>query len=151
LRELEQTGVLHRSKLPPPAASQVYELTERGRALEPVLLALGRWGSGEAFAPGDPALGADSVMVALKTMFDPAAAEGLDASFELRLGEDRFRATVSGSKLELTRGTAQDADAAIETDPGTFADVLWQGRPLSDLAIEGSRPAVRRFLALFAA
>jgi DNA-binding HxlR family transcriptional regulator len=151
LRELEQAGLVRRSKLPPPAASRVYELTERGRALEPVLLELGRWGSREAFPPGDRVLGADATMLALKTMFDPAAAEGLDASFELRLGEDRFRATVTGRRLDVTRGAAEDPDAVIETDPGTLADVLWQGRPLGDLTIEGSRLAVRRFLQLFAA
>src|SRR5437763_16199667 len=42
LRELEQAGVVRRGELPPPAASRVYELTERGRGLEPVILALGR-------------------------------------------------------------------------------------------------------------
>src|ERR671932_1050136 len=45
LRELEQAGVVRRRRLPPPAASQVYELTEWGVDLEPVLTALGRWGS----------------------------------------------------------------------------------------------------------
>src|SRR5215208_3203358 len=52
LRELEHAGVLQRSKLPPPAASHVYQLTERGQALEPVVLELGRWGRHEAFPPG---------------------------------------------------------------------------------------------------
>ena len=45
LRELEQTGVVERRVLPPPAGSTVYELTPYGRELEPVLLALGRWAS----------------------------------------------------------------------------------------------------------
>src|SRR5436305_6859781 len=44
LRELEAHGVVHRRILPPPAASSVYELTARGRKLEPVLDALGVWG-----------------------------------------------------------------------------------------------------------
>src|SRR5262245_63048394 len=44
LRELEQGGVVRRTVLPPPAGSTVYELTEVGRALEPVVMALGRWG-----------------------------------------------------------------------------------------------------------
>ena len=48
LRELEGRGVLRRRQLPAPAASRVYELTEWGQELEPVLLALGGW-------PGDPA------------------------------------------------------------------------------------------------
>src|ERR1700743_1775290 len=43
LRELEPKGVRRRTKPPPPASSQVYELTEWGRALEPVILGLGAW------------------------------------------------------------------------------------------------------------
>src|ERR1700748_547156 len=45
LRELEDAGVVARGELPPPAASKIYELTEWGAELAPVLLALGRWGS----------------------------------------------------------------------------------------------------------
>ena len=37
LRELEEAGVVQRRKLPPPAASTVYELTEYGAGLEEVL------------------------------------------------------------------------------------------------------------------
>ena len=37
LRELEQEGIVRRRKLPPPAGSKVYELTEWGTELEPVL------------------------------------------------------------------------------------------------------------------
>ncbi len=47
LRELEDHGVLRRRMLPPPAACSVYELTNRGRGLEPLLDALGDWGSAE--------------------------------------------------------------------------------------------------------
>src|SRR2546421_12497777 len=45
LKELEQNGVVARRRLPPPAASAVYELTEYGRELEEVVLAFGRWGA----------------------------------------------------------------------------------------------------------
>ena len=44
LRELEAGGVITRRKLPPPAASTVYELTETGASLAPVIGALARWG-----------------------------------------------------------------------------------------------------------
>src|ERR671931_822973 len=70
LRELEASGVVYRDKLPPPAAAQVYGLTERGRALEPVVLELGRWGSRAPRAEDAP-LGADAAMLALKTTFRP--------------------------------------------------------------------------------
>src|SRR6266508_3352318 len=45
LRELEDDGVVRRHTLDPPASVVVYELTGRGRALEPLLVELGRWGS----------------------------------------------------------------------------------------------------------
>jgi len=45
LAGLEAQGVVARRELGPPAASTVYELTSDGRALEPALLALTRWGA----------------------------------------------------------------------------------------------------------
>ena len=101
LRELEQAGVLRRDKLPPPIASQVYELTDWGRELEPVVLGLGRWGSRAPFPPGDAALGVDSLVLALKTLYDPGRADGLlGSSFELRLGDQRFEARPKEGRLE---------------------------------------------------
>src|SRR3954454_10904281 len=44
LKQLEQSGVVRRRVLPPPAASTVYELTEWGAELEDIVIRLGRWG-----------------------------------------------------------------------------------------------------------
>src|SRR3954454_18413912 len=133
LRELEADGVVGRRRLAPPAASQVYELTDLGRDLEPVVLGLGRWGS-RAPAPSDDApLAADAAMIALKTMFDPSAADGLRATYGIRLGADEYDVRVAGGRLEITRGAAEEADATITTDPATLATVLWHGRPVADL------------------
>jgi DNA-binding HxlR family transcriptional regulator len=157
LRDLERAGVVARRTLPAPAASQVYELTDWGHELEPVVLGLGRWGSRAPFPPGEARLGVDSAMLALKTLFDPAAAGALEAEYELRLGDQRFRARLAAGRLELVRGTAERPDAVIETDPGTLAAVLWHGRRLADaeragdLRTEGRRSAARRFLRLFPA
>jgi DNA-binding HxlR family transcriptional regulator len=155
LRELEAAGVVRRAKLPPPAPARVYELTGRGQELEPVLLALGRWGSSAPFPDGDPDLGVDAMAIALKTVFDPGAAEGLAASYELRLDGQPFRVEVADGRLELSRGGADEPDATFVTDPATLSAVLWHGRELADakgagdVAVEGSARAVRRFLRLF--
>src|SRR5215216_3509915 len=79
LRELEQAGIVRKRKLAPPAAAQVYELTEWGAQLEPAVLALGRWASGSPSFPRDAKMGPDSLVLALKATFDPGPAEGLDA------------------------------------------------------------------------
>ena len=95
------------------------------------------------------------MMLALRTLFDPAAADGLSARYELRLGEHRFHAHVGDGRLDLARASTEDPDAIIETDPGTLSAVLWHGRRLADarpagaIKIDGSRPAVERFLRLF--
>jgi DNA-binding HxlR family transcriptional regulator len=149
LRELEASGLVRRDKLPPPASSRVYELTERGRALEPVVLELGRWGSVSPFPPGEAEIGSDAVAIALKTLFAPEAAAGVSATIELRLGEDRFRVRVADGSLDVERGPAEVPDATIESDPGTLATVLWHGREPAALAIEGDRRKAKRFLGLF--
>jgi DNA-binding HxlR family transcriptional regulator len=148
LRELERAGVVRRDTLAPPAASRVYELTDRGRRLEPVVLELGRWGSQAPFPPGEARLGADSAMIALKTMFDPGKARDLTVSYELRLGDQRFHARVAEGRFEVTGGGADEPDAVIATDPGTLAAVLWHGRA-RDFTIDGDERAVDRFLDLF--
>jgi DNA-binding HxlR family transcriptional regulator len=155
LRELERAGVVQRRRLPPPAASRVYELTDWGMELEPVIISLGRWGARAPSRPRDAALGVDSLILSLRTMFDPRAAEGFGASYELRLGEHRFCAVVADDRFEIARGSAEEPDATIETDPGTLAALVYEGRPLAEalrsgeIKIEGDESAVERFLKLF--
>jgi putative sterol carrier protein len=88
-------------------------------------------------------------------MFDPRAADGLNASYELRLGEDRFHAVVADGQFEVERGSAEEPDAIIGADPATLAALVYDGRQLAeamrsgDIKIEGDESAVERFLKLF--
>src|SRR5436309_4325623 len=151
LRELEQAGVVRRAKLPPPAGSRVYELTGWGRELEPVVLGLGLWGSARAPFPADHgALGSDSLVLALKTLFDPARAERLvGKTFELRLGEEPFAIRVGRARLEASRGRADGAVARIAAQPDLLQQVLCHDHPrrLSEVEIAGDQRAAERFLA----
>jgi DNA-binding HxlR family transcriptional regulator len=147
LRDLETSGLVRREKLPPPAPAQVYGLTERGLELEPVVLALARWGSREA-VPEGAELGADSAMLALKTMFDPTT--GLRKHYEVRLGENRYDMRVDGARLDIVRGAADGADAVIATDvPGLLAAVLWHGESDELLRVQGDPDALAQFRRLF--
>jgi DNA-binding HxlR family transcriptional regulator/putative sterol carrier protein len=156
LRELERAGIVRRRKLPPPAGSRVYELTDWGLELEEIVISLGRWAARSPAPPGDaPIVSADSVMLALRGLFDADAADGLRAGYELRLGEDRFQVKVADDEIAVARGEARTPDATIESDPGTLDAVLWKGRSLADaqrsgkLTIEGDKAAVARFIRLF--
>ncbi len=155
LRDLEAAGVVRRRRLPPPAASKVYELTEWGRDLEPVIISLGKWGVRSPSKPPDAELGIDSLILSFRTMFDPQRAEGLEAGYEVRLGEDSFRAEVAGGRLVIERGFADAPDAIFETDAGTLAALVYDDLGLDgaldsgDIRIEGDREVAERFLTLF--
>ena len=156
LRDLEQAGVLHHRRLPPPYASQVYELTSAGRALEPVLIELGRWGGAYAPEPTDDmCMSADSYALSLRTLFDPARARDFAARVELRLGDERLRVVVADGHVEADRGELPDADATIETEPDTLIAVLHGHRPLADalragdMRFAGDKRKARRFTELF--
>src|SRR5579863_5376384 len=45
LRDLEEHGIVRREAAPPPIATTVFQLTERGASLRPVIGELGRWGA----------------------------------------------------------------------------------------------------------
>jgi len=156
LRDLEQSGVIQRRKLPPPAASTVYELTEWGRELEPVVTKLGAWGARSPVPPDSQEIGPDSIVLALRSLFDTEAAGEMDATYELRLGEQRFRVKVANGELKLGRGGAEEPLAKIAfADAPTFAAVLAGQLPLDEALasgaaqIEGSKQAAKRFLRLF--
>jgi DNA-binding HxlR family transcriptional regulator len=156
LRELEIRGLLARRRLGPPAGSRVYELTERGRELEPVILALGRWGSAAPFPEPPREIGADSMVLALKTVFDRERAGELEAEIELRLREHTFTVRVLDGTIHAARGDAADPDAVLTAAPGALAALVWEGLGLDaavrsgDAAYEGDRELLERFLSLFA-
>jgi len=155
LRGLEEAGIVRRRRLPPPAASKIYELTEWGAELEPVIIRLGRWGARSPFKSEDAPLGVDSLILSFRTMFDPEHAEGIEASYELRMGENRFRAEVSGGSFQVERGSAERPDVIIESDSDTLAELVYDDRSLSEalrsgeLKVEGDETAAERFLTLF--
>src|ERR1700682_1205746 len=66
LRDLDAAGLVQRRELPPPAARLVYELTERGQALEPLVYELARWGLELLDDPGDDVVPLHSLPLRLK-------------------------------------------------------------------------------------
>lgn len=155
LEELEAASIVRRRKLPPPASAWVYELTDWGRDIEPVIMALGRWGARSPILPLGTPIGIDALILSFRTMFSPQAAAGFEASLELRLGDDRFHAEIADSHMTLNRGTAPHPDAIIESDPNHLAAVVYGGRSLTeatrsgDLKVEGNKAVVKRFVGLF--
>lgn len=126
LRELTEHGVVRRRDLPPPARVRLYELTDWGRALEPLLLHLGRWGSQAPTTPDGP-LGIDSILLSIKAAFDPARATESGGVYELRIDADTYCIEVTDDSLHLSRDTApRPPDATLATDLDTLRAICDQ-------------------------
>jgi DNA-binding HxlR family transcriptional regulator len=153
LRELEESGVVRRRKLGPPAGSWVYELTDWGRQLQPVLVHLGRWGRRSPFRALDAGISVDALMLALYGDFNPQASSGLAATYALVFGDDRVTVRVADGHIDITRGEPSTPDATITTDTSAFAAVLTRKRGLDeavrngDIGVSGDMTAVKGLLA----
>lgn len=160
LRDLETIGVLTRTRLPPPAAARVYDLTPWGRELEPVLMALGRWGVRSLTMPFTAPTSPAALVVALRTMFVPAAAGRFKAEVALHvvspnLGEERLRARIVGGRLELERGPAENPAVTLQSDPETLKGLAFGGltleaaQEMGALTLTGDPAQAERFFSLF--
>jgi DNA-binding HxlR family transcriptional regulator len=124
LKMLEAEGLAQRRTLPAPAGSAVYELTERGRGLEPAMVELARWGveslgkprEGEAFRPSWLAL-------TLKATFNAELARGVHEVYEFRVDDTVFHARVDDGHLTITDGEAQRPDLVFAANAETFVAV----------------------------
>ncbi|ETK35379.1 winged helix-turn-helix transcriptional regulator [Microbispora sp. ATCC PTA-5024] len=155
LRDLEEGGVIRRRKLGPPARAWVYELTEWGRDLEPILVHLGRWGRrSPAKEPAKP-LGTDSLMLALKSHVEPARLGDLDATFLVDVDGDVFTLRASGGELAIRRGEPDRWDAALRAGPAVLMGLVIDGTPPGEfgerLEVTGDRRTLQRLLDALAA
>lgn len=144
LKELEESGILTRRKLGPPAGAWVYELTERGYGLRPVIIELAKWGC-HAPTASSAHLSVAALMLAMLTTYSG----GMSGSFELRVSGECFRAVVSGSRIDIEPGRADRPDAVIETDAGTLRGIIFGGRAVTDEVVSGDKRSAARFLGLF--
>ncbi|GAA0255623.1 winged helix-turn-helix transcriptional regulator [Saccharothrix mutabilis subsp. mutabilis] len=157
LRELDGAGVVRRRKLPPPAAAWVYELTAWGHELEPVIVALGRWGCQSPSLRDDAPISADSLALSLKTRFDPARTDGFTGRVVLRMGEYSFTVALSPDAITVSRGEPERADAVLTAAPATLNAVMLGNLSPAEasadggLSVSGDRERANRFLGLFPA
>ena len=156
LKELEQAGVVQRRVLPRPSGAVVYELTEYGRELEPIVVQLMLWG---AKSMGDPRPGdtpsTSSLALGLRSVFRSEAAGDLRAGFEVRLGEDVvLHLRIDRGQLTLGEGPLPDADLTIDTDLALGALLRGEltpaeARASDDFRLTGDTELLDRFVELF--
>jgi len=153
LRELVAAGVVRHHTLPPPVSSKVYELTEWGYELEPVVRSLATWAARSPAMRHDDPLSIDSMMLALRTLYVPGEFTGVVG---MRIDVDEFVATVT-DECVVARGHAPAPDFALATDAGTFRAMIWGRYPLAAAVVAGGTaftgylPTAQAFLRCFPA
>jgi DNA-binding HxlR family transcriptional regulator len=142
LKELESAGLVEKHKLPPPAASTVYELTAAGRNLRPVLHELARFGARLMGPPPLDALQPGWLPEALDLALSPVSPAGTIA---FRIGDEEA-SLVDGA---VVTGIAEDHDVLIESDAIGFYHLV-VNRETEGVRIEGERDVLERLLEGFA-
>jgi DNA-binding HxlR family transcriptional regulator/putative sterol carrier protein len=156
LRALERGGIVARQELPPPAARQVYELSDDGRDLAHAMAPLIAWGARrlgerkptESFRARWPA-------VAMAGLADREAANSVRESYQYVVGSSAFHFTVDDGSIRLHDGWAQDPAVVLTTDEETWADIASGKISASSaaatgaLSVAGDPQAVKRLGKIF--
>jgi DNA-binding HxlR family transcriptional regulator len=155
LEGLEASGIVVRRRLPPPASTQVYELTDWGYEAEPIIQELGRWAARSPAHDPSLQLSGTSLMLSFRTMFDAARAQAMNGTAGFRIGNETLVARVADGRLEAGRGDTAQADVVFTGPAPAVAAFVYGGVPLAaleaeaGLAVTGDRGFAARFAGLF--
>jgi DNA-binding HxlR family transcriptional regulator len=157
LKQLEAADVVHRRLLPLPDRGTVYELTTYGRELEPILLALGRWGTRSMGSlPPDVATRSRWLVAAMLAFHDESQPIARPTTWELRLTDGPFTVRADGTNLIVTAGAPDDADLVITTEDDELHRLLTrqvtpdEAVTAGTVSLDGDASALPRLVELFA-
>lgn len=149
LAELEQRGIVRKTRLPPPASVQVYEATGWGLQVAPLIGALGKWAARSPLHNPNQPMSHVSVMMSLQTLLSPERARGFDARVGFRFGPVEYVATLAGGHLGVERTQATDCAVTFSGTSNEIAAVIHGGAPFETITVEGDLALARRFVTLF--
>jgi len=144
LKLLEEAGVLQRRLLDLPDRGTVYELTDYGRELEPILMALGRWGTKSmGRLPGDVSTRSRWLVAAMLAFHDESRSVSRPMTWELRLNDGEFGVRADGNELAIVAGPATGADLVVTTDDTSLHGLLTGQLSVSRANADAGREARR--------
>jgi DNA-binding HxlR family transcriptional regulator len=149
LTELEGRGLVRRTKLPPPASVQVYEATDWGLELVPLIASLGRWAARSPWHDPTLQMSHVSVIMSLQTLISPSLAEGVEARIGFQFGDTSYVVTVRDGQLGVERVPVEDCAVVFTGSPSEIAAVIHGGVPFELIRVEGDMELARRFVKLF--
>ena len=149
LTELEARNLVRKTKLAPPASIQVYEATEWGLEVVPLIASLGRWAARSPWHNPTLQMSHVSVVMSLQTLLSPELAESLDARIGLQFGDVSYVTTLRDGRLDVERGPIEECDVVLSGAPSDIAAVIHGGAPLEMIEIRGDMELAKRFRTLF--
>jgi hypothetical protein len=127
----------------------VYEATEWGLEVVPVIASLGKWAARSPAHDATLAMSHVSVMMSFQTLISPERAAGLDVRVGFKFGDASYVATVRDGRLAVDRTEVTDCAVTFIGAPTAIAGVIHGGAPLETIRIEGDEALARRFATLF--
>ena len=152
LTGLQAAGVIAKRTLPPPAAAQVYELTESGERLRPAIYCLGAWGWQLPVAQNidHESARAELIALGLAGTSPPALSAELSETYEFHVADECFHVTATRGVVAAHSGPAPvAADLLVECDLHTFL-ALATGELTASQAARRGHAIVRGEAAVFA-
>ncbi len=152
LRELEAAGIVEREDAPPPVATTLFRVTDRGAALEPVIAELGRWGVPlmREHKPDDE-FRAQWLRLPVRMFLADHEPGQPPSAVEVHAGDQAAVIRAAAGDVTLQLGTDPKADATIAAQPQLILALFSGGRTLAEaiaqgLQVTGSHQALRRIL-----
>jgi hypothetical protein len=139
--QLNRLGRLGRSATPgdpEPGRRSSYRLTERGRALEPAIMELGRWGAQLLASVPDPRDRFDLgwALISSKRRYTRAA-HRRHLTVELGADQRRFQLRCEPGYVDIREGAPWAADVVLDGSLAAVLDLWMRGVPATQLLDEG--------------
>lgn len=149
LTELESRNLVRKTKLAPPASIQVYEATDWGLEVVPLIASLGRWAARSPWHNPTLRMSHVSVIMSFQTLISSKLADGLRARIGFHFGDVGYVTTVHDGRLDVERGPVEDCDVEFSGTPSEIAAVIHGGAPLEMIEVRGDMELAKRFRTLF--
>jgi DNA-binding HxlR family transcriptional regulator len=153
LREMELAGLVVRRQAPPPVATALFDLTDRGRDLQGVVRELVRWGGPLMMAPsGSDSFRAHWLVIPLRHLCRDNAPERAPETVRIGTLEDGVDVAADAGNVTVSTADPSTVPSVVVEGPPELLVGLFTGELLLDaaqiggLALSGNMDALRRVM-----